>query len=123
VPNNYFIQLKEAQNAIKEVTNELNKKPIDINTLNTRVDTARDLVLKLYNFTNEMVKTSMLAEMAIVYGNRYRSVKTKIEDGLSRAEIFFIRGEYKRALETAINTIDIVEPGFYRNLLNFYESN
>ena len=72
VPNNYFIQLKEAQNAIKEVTNELNKKPIDINTLNTRVDTARDLVLKLYNFTNEMVKTSMLAEMAIVYGNRYR---------------------------------------------------
>ncbi|HHT38586.1 MAG TPA: hypothetical protein GXZ95_04145 [Mollicutes bacterium] len=123
VPNNYFIQLKEAQIAIKEVTKELDKKPIDIDTLNTRVDTARDLVLKLYNFTNEMVKTSMLAEMAIVYGNRYRSTKTKIEDGLSRAEIFFIRGEYKRALEVAINTIDIIEPGFYRHLLNLYESN
>jgi hypothetical protein len=33
--------------------------------LNTRVDTARDLVLKLFNTTNEMVKTSMLAEMAL----------------------------------------------------------
>ncbi len=44
VPNNYFIQLKEAQDSIKEVTKELDKKPIDIDVLNTRVDTSRDLV-------------------------------------------------------------------------------
>jgi septation ring formation regulator len=121
VPSNYFIQLKEAQTAIKDITFELEKKPIDIETLNTRVDTARDLVLKLYNTTNEMIKTSMLAEIAIVYGNRYKSSKIRIEEGLNKAEIFFIRGDYKRALEIAINTIDIVEPGFYRHLLSIYE--
>lgn len=121
VPNTYFIQLKEAQNAIKEITVELEKKPIDIDILNTRVDTARDLVLKLFNTTNEMVKTSELAEMAIVYGNRYKSSKNTIEEGLNRAEILFIKGDYKRALEVAINAIDIVEPGFYRHLLSLYE--
>lgn len=122
IPNAYFIQLKESQSAIKEITIELDKKPIDIDVLNTRVDTARDLVLKLYNTTNEMIKTSMLAEMAIVYGNRYKTVKPKIEEGLNKAEMFFTSGEYKRALEVAINTIDIVEPGFYRHLLNLYEA-
>jgi septation ring formation regulator len=121
IPNNYFVQLKEAQDSIKEITVELDKKPIDIDVLNTRVDTARDLVLKLFSITNEMVKTSMLAEMAIVYGNRYRSGKIKIEEGLNKAEMLFIRGDYKRALEIAINTIDIVEPGFYHHLLSVYE--
>ncbi|MDD2203286.1 MAG: septation ring formation regulator EzrA [Bacilli bacterium] len=121
IPNTYFIQLKEAQNSIKEITIELEKKPINIEILNIRVDTARDLVLKLYNSTNEMIKTSMLAEMAIIYGNRYKSSKVKIEDGLNRAEILFIKGDYKHSLEVAINTIDIVEPGFYRHLLTLYE--
>jgi septation ring formation regulator len=121
VPNNYFIELKEAGTAMKEITVELEKKPIDISILNTRVDTARDLVLKLYNTTNEMVKTSELAEMAIVYGNRYRSTKVKIEEGLSKAEMYFIKGDYKRSLEIAINTIDIIEPGFYHHLLSLYE--
>ncbi|MFA5408201.1 MAG: septation ring formation regulator EzrA [Bacilli bacterium] len=121
VPDTYFIQLKEAQNSIKEITFELEKKPIDINTLNTRVDTARDLVLKLFNTTNEMIKTSILAEMAIVYGNRYKSSKVKIEEGLNRAEVLFIKGDFKHSLEVAINAIDIVEPGFYRYLLNLYE--
>lgn len=122
IPNTYFIQLKESQNAIKDITVELDKKPIDINVLNIRVDTARDLVLKMFNTTNEMIKTSELAEMAIVYGNRYKSSKARIEEGLNKAEIHFLRGDYKKALETAINSIDIVEPGFYRHLLNIYEA-
>lgn len=122
IPTTYFVQLKEAQTSIKDITFELDKKPIDIEILNTRVDTARDLVLKLFNTTNEMVKTSMLAEMAIVYGNRYKSSRVKIEEGLNRAEILFLRGDYKRALEIAINTIDIVEPGFYHHLLSLYEN-
>lgn len=122
-PNNYFIQLKEAQSSIKEIITELNKKPINIEVLNTRVDTARDLVLKLFNNTNETIKTAMLAEMAIVYGNRYKSTKIKIEEGLNKAESLFMKGDYKRSLELSINSIDIVEPGFYHHLLNLYEGN
>ena len=73
IPKKYYVELSEAQQAIKEIIIELEKKPIDTETLNTRVDTARDLVFKLFGETKEMMKTAMFAEMAIVYGNRYRS--------------------------------------------------
>ena len=68
ITDNYFVQLSEANEAIEEVQKELDKKPIVINVLNTRVDTARDLVLKLYNTSNEMVRMAQCAEIAIVYG-------------------------------------------------------
>lgn len=122
IPNSYYIELKDVIAAIKEVEKELDKKPINIDVLNTRVDTARDLVLKLYNNTKETVKTTILAEMAIVYGNRYKSSKLKVEETLNKAEIYFSKGEYKKALEITINVIDMVEPGFYRNLLSLYEN-
>lgn len=117
ITNNYFIELQEANDSIKEVVYELQKKPININTLNVRVDTARDLVLKLYNTTNEMVKTARLAEIAIVYGNRYRAGKENLEDGLREAERLFYKGDYKKALETSIDSIELVEPGIYNRLL------
>lgn len=121
IPSTYYIQLKEAGNSIKDLMKELNQKPIHIDVLNIRVDTARDLVFKLYTSTNEMIKTAVMAEMAMVYGNRYRSSKHLIEDGLLRCETLFMKGEYKKALELSITTIDLVEPGFYRKLLNLYQ--
>lgn len=117
VNNNYFIELQEANESIKEIIKELDKKPININTLNTRVDTARDLVLKLYNTTNEMIKTAKLAEMAIVYGNRYKSHNQELEHGLNIAESMFFKGDYKKSLEVSINSIEDVEPGIYERLL------
>lgn len=121
IPNNYFVELKEAQEGIKEIEKELDKKPINIEILNTRVDTARDLVFKFYNTVNELIKTVILTEMAIIYGNRYKSSKQLVEEGLNKAKIYFIKGEYKKALETTINAIEIIEPGIYRRLLNLYD--
>ena len=72
IPDNYYVELREASDAIKEIQVELSKKPLDVDTLNVRVDTARDLVFKLHNTTAEMVKTALLSEYAIVYGNRYQ---------------------------------------------------
>lgn len=117
ITNNYFIELGEANDSIMEVITELQKKPININTLNVRVDTARDLVLKLYSTTNEMVKTARLAEMAIVYGNRYRVGEKNIDEGLKMAERLFYKGDYKKALEISIDNIEEVEPGIYNRLL------
>ena len=120
IPQSYFVELKEAQAAIKEIVRELDKKPITISTLNTRVDTARDLVLKLYTKTREMMKTAMFAEMAIVYGNRYRSKEEDLDKNLTHSEILFYRGEYKKSLELTINTLNSVEPGIYNKLLKLY---
>lgn len=120
IMNNYFIELSEANEAIQEIVKELRKKPIVIKTLNTRVDTARDLILKLYHTTNEMIKTAQMAEMAIVYGNKFRSSMTEIQVGLSNAEMLFLKGNYKEALEVSIDTIKLVEPDIYEKLLKYY---
>ena len=117
VPNYYYVQLSEANVAIKEIVKELDKKPISIKTLNVRVDTARDLVLKLYNTSNEIVKTAAMTEVAIVYGNRYRPINKNLDSELTKAEDLFYKGEYKKALETTIRSINVVEPGIHEKLL------
>ena len=122
IPKEYFVELKEASVAIKEMNKELNKMPLSIKVLNTRVDTARDLTLKLYNTTKELVKTAKMAEMAIVYGNRYRPINHDIDSGLIKSENLFYKGNYKQSLEQAINTINIVEPGIYERLLDEYQN-
>lgn len=119
--NNYFIELSEANEAIDEIIKELNKKPIMIKVLNTRVDTARDLVLKLYNTTTDMIKTAQLAEMAIVYGNRYRSEMIEIDRGLDNAEMLYHKGDYKDALEVSLSSIELIEADIHKKLLDLYQ--
>jgi len=121
IPKTYFVQLNEASLAIKEIVKELDKTPITISVLNTRVDTARDLVLKLYSGTKEMLKTAMFAEMAIVYGNRYRVVTEEINKNLTYSEYLFFKGEYQKSLELSINCLNKIEPGIYNKLLNLYK--
>ncbi len=118
VPNDYYVQLSEANVAIKEMVKEMNMKPVSIKTLNIRVDTARDLVLKLYNTSSEVVKTAAMVETAIVYGNRYRPVNKNLDVEMSKAEDLFYQGEFKKALEKTIRAIDAIEPGIKEKLLD-----
>lgn len=121
IPKNYYIELSEATLAINEMVKELDKRPISIKTLNLRVDTARDLVLKVYNTINETVKTAKMAETAIVYGNRYRVSNREVDLGLTKAENLFYKGNFKNSLENAIAAINVIEPGIHKRLLEEYK--
>ena len=121
VPKNYYVEFAEASLAIKEMIAELEKRPISIKVVNMRVDTARDLVLKVYNTINETTKTAKMAEMAIVYGNRYRVVNKDVDFGLTKAENSFYKGNYKICLEQPISAINIVEPGIHHKLLENFK--
>ena len=122
VPDYYYVELNEANNAIREIVKELDKKPITIDVLNTRVDTARDLVLKLYTKTKELMKNAMFAEKAIVYGNRYRSSNGEVSNNLNTSEKLFYKGDYKESFELTINVLNKIEPGIYNKILNLYSS-
>ena len=121
IPKNYYVEMSEAMEAIDELIKALDKRPISIKILNLRVDTARDLVLKVYNTINETVKTARMAEAAIVYGNRYRVANKEVDFGLTKAENLFVKGNFKNSLENAINAINIVEPGIHNRLLEEYK--
>ena len=109
IPSSYYIELTEAQDAIREIVKELDKKPIVIKILNIRVDTARDLVFKIYNKTNDMIKIVDMAEKMIVYGNRYRSSYEEIDIALTKAEELFRRGKYKESLDLSTKSISFID--------------
>ena len=120
LPNSYYVELKEASEAMGEIVKELHRKPLMIDTLNTRVDTARDLALKLCSKTKDMIKSAKAAEIAIVYGNRYRSSYESLDKSLMYSESLFKKGQYKKSLEVSINSINKIEPGIYDKLLEYY---
>ena len=119
IPKCYYIELEEATEAIREMIKELEAKPISIKTLNIRVDTARDLVLKLYNTTTDMIKKARLAEEAILYGNRYRSGFEGLSNKLNLAEQLFLKGEYQKSLELSVTLLSKIEPGIYERLIQY----
>ncbi len=121
ISNNYFVELSEANDAILEIIKELERKPIMIKTLNIRVDTARDLVLKLYNTTTEMVRMAKISELLIIYGNRYRAENINVDADLTRAESYFYKGNYKKSLEVATGAIEKVDEGIKERLNELYE--
>ena len=121
IPEEYYVELSEANNAIEDMMNELGKKPISIKTLNTRVDTARDLVLKLFKTTNETIKTARMAESTIIYGNRFRPLNETLNKGIKIAENKFMSGLYKESLEKAINSISLIDANIHTKLLEVYK--
>ena len=70
---------------------------------------ARDLSLKLYQTADSLINTAAMAEMAIVYGNRYRSSYKEIDKSLGDAEVLFKKGQYKQSLNVSINSIQMIE--------------
>ena len=117
IPKEYYTETLEASDALDNMINELNKKPISIKVLNIRVDTARDLVLKLYKTTTDYIKAARLSENTIVYGNRFRSENIKVDAGLAKAEKEFYKGNYKNSLELAINAVSEADPDIHSKIL------
>lgn len=109
IPSGYYIELTEAQDAIREIIKELDRKPIVIKILNIRVDTARDLVFKIYNKTNDMIKIASMSEKIIIYGNRYRSSYEEIDIALTKAEELFKRGKYKESLDLSMKSLSFID--------------
>jgi septation ring formation regulator len=67
-----------------------------------------------------MVKTASVTENVIVYGNKYRSSNTRIDDGLKTAEQLFYKGNYEKALTTAMNAIEIVDKDIKNKVVTMY---
>ena len=116
IPSSYFIELEEANEALREITKELEKKPIVIKILNIRVDTARDLVFKIYNKTNDLIKSVIFSERLIVYGNRYRSEYSEVDKMLDEATELFNKGQYKKSLDLLIRELKKIDENLLERL-------
>ena len=92
-------------------------RPINLEELSRRVDTARDVIYKLYDNVHNLIVTAEMVEEAIVYGNRFRSEFLEVNTELTKAELYFKNGEYTDALSTAVDIIEKIKPGSYEMLI------
>ena len=70
--------------------------------------------------SEEISRCAHLAEMAIVYGNRYRPVSPEFNRQLNYSENLYYKGEYKKSLELTANMLERIEPGIYNRLVKKY---
>ncbi len=115
VHENYFVEESEARDAINEAFSELNNKPIVIKNLHMRLDTARELVFKLNNTTNNMVKYAYFTELLVVYGNKYRTTN-EMDKGLSKVEILYSKGEYEESYHQVLKLLEPIKKGITKKV-------
>ena len=113
--NNYFVEEEEATDAIGEVEKELNNKPIVIKNLNIRVETAKDLTLKLNHNVNEMIKYAEFIEILFVYSNKYRDRKD-VDKSLFKVENLFYKGNYKESFELLLKIVKSIDEELYNKV-------
>lgn len=92
-------------------------RPIELPVLSERVNAARDVIYKLYDNVHNLIVTAEMVEEAIVFGNRYRSTFLEVNTELTKAEVLFRNGEYTKALATAVDIIEKIQPGSYEELI------
>jgi len=68
-----------------------------------------------------MLKTAIMAETAIIYGNRYRSNYEGLSTKLNGSEQLFLTGKYQESLELTINLLGKIEPGIYDRLVALHK--
>ena len=109
IHDDYFIEVSEAEEAIEAVKQELESKPIIIKTLNMRVETAHDLIFKLNNRTNDLIKYAYFTELMVVYSNKFKKELNLSED-LSKVELLYSKGEYKDSYDLCLKIMDTITP-------------
>lgn len=117
INDSYKDYIQDSYQKSDAILNFIKQRPIDLNDLSYQIDTARDVIYKLYDNVHNLVVTAEMVEDSIVFGNRYRSSFLEVNTELTKAEILFRNGEYTKALSTAVDIIEKIKPGSYEQLI------
>lgn len=117
VNDSYRDYIADSYNKVEEIKRFKAHKPVVLNELCAKVEGARDVIYKLYDNVHNMIVTAGLVEDAIVYANRYRSMFLEVNTELTKAEVLFRNGEYRNALQVAVDILERLEPGKYEELI------
>lgn len=118
INESYKDYIDDSYQKADEILKFIRHRPIDLERLSNQVDAARDVIYKLYDNVHNLIVTAEMVEEAIIYGNRYRSSFLEVNTELTKAELLFRNGEYTKALSTAVDIIEKINPGSYEMLIN-----
>lgn len=122
INDSYKDYIQESYAKASGIQSFRNRRPISVEELSEKVKEAKDIIYKLYDNVHNLVVTAEMVEEAIVYGNRYRSTYLEVNTELTKAEVLFRNGEYTKALQTAVDIIEKIQPGSYEHLIKRQET-
>jgi len=111
ISNSYDDDLKKSYEYVEEIKRLLQEIPLRVAILNKTLDEAIDFIYQLYNNVNNVVGMAAMVENTIVFGNKFRSTYSDVDNELSKAEFAFFNGEYTEALSIALGSMKTLFPG------------
>ncbi len=109
VPSFIVNALEEATEKCQVVLKHLQKHPLDMGKVQHSIDEANKSVNNFVEQTRSLLDQARLVELAIQFGNRYRSAHPLLSAQLSEAEKLFRNYKYENALETAVKALEAVD--------------
>lgn len=102
---------------LSEIYDTLKITPIDVNTINAKVDALKSLTNELFDNINDASNVSSMAESAILYANRDRYHQIDVHQQLLLCEQQFFNGEFKNTYHDVVQLLKNkhVEEGINNN--------
>jgi len=115
IPEEMDARLEEAEEQLFVVMQSLQEVPLNMNLVNSNLDKAEKCIQNVQKQAKEMIENVMLIERIIQYGNRYRS-NPNVHELLLQAEEAFHNFRYIKALELAVEAVELAEPGAIKRI-------
>ena len=110
ISDSFSSDLAKCKERIKDIKNMLEEPKVDLLSLNTKISESMEFIYNFSNNVKNLVGLSIMTENAIVFGNKFRSSHESIDSDLSKSEFAFLNGEYTKAVQLAIKTMDTLYP-------------
>lgn len=115
IPEEMDVRLEEAEEHIFFVMQSLQQIPLDMNLVFSNLEKAEKCIKDVQKHAEEMIENVILIERTIQYGNRYRA-NPNVDELLTEAEEAFHQFRYLKALEDAVNAVEMAEPGAIKKI-------
>ena len=99
----YTEDINSCYDLLNEIDQHIKEKPIDVTTVNEKVDQLKKIANNLFDEIDNKVRESQLAESAIVYANRDRAHQSDVHSRLIAMEKRFFDGEFESVYHDATN--------------------
>lgn len=119
IPSPLLNDLDDADENVKAAEQTLDEVPVEIARANADVDEADKSVRRFHQRLIATLEQVRMAELAIQYGNRYRSSDEELHEQFKEAEKHFHKGRYDDAVNTAVGAMEKKNSNIREVLLEF----